>query len=62
MSSLRDRSFFTWEGGLVEIGGGPPKINGRKRVGYAKIFVKAGVGHAKITVLIYRKTKKTIIA
>ena len=46
----------------MEIGGGPPKINGRKRVGYAKIFVKAGVGHAKITVLIYRKTKKTIIA
>ena len=31
----------------MEIGGGPPKINGRKRVGYAKIFVKAGGGSHK---------------
>jgi hypothetical protein len=44
-------------GGLVEIGGGPPKINGRKRVGYAKIFVKAWVGHAKILTFVFFYTE-----
>jgi hypothetical protein len=45
-------------GGLVEIGGGPPKIYGRKRVGCAKIFVKAWVGHAKILTFVFFKLSK----
>ena len=42
---------------MVVIGAGPPEINGRKRVGHANIFVKEGVGHAKILTFVFFNTE-----
>ena len=43
---IRDRSFFTREGGLVEIGGGSSEKVSEKGWSYKNIK-KARVGHAK---------------